>query len=142
MQKFLGIILALLVATALPSGAQHAGQQQADPPKQEKKPEAKPPASVAGKWNMSLDTPQGAMPATLDLKLEGKKVTGTLSGPQGDIALEGEFADGKLSFSITFQGGGGEMQITFNSALKEDGTLVGTFDFGQGQMNWKAERAK
>lgn len=40
------------------------------------------------------------------------------------------------------QGGGGEMSLTFSGAFKEDGTLAGTLDFGQGALNWRAERVK
>ena len=50
--------------------------------------------------------------------------------------------DGKLSTVITIQGNGGSMNLTFTGAIKEDGTLAGTFDFGQGPMKWTATRAK
>ena len=136
----LRLALALLVVGAVPAAAQ---QQTPPPPATQDKPaDAKAPSSIAGKWDMTAETPQGATPVTLVMKLDGKKVTGTLAGPQGEIPLEGEFADGKLTMTITIQGGGGEMSVTFNGTLKEDGTLAGTFDFGQGAMNWKATRAK
>jgi hypothetical protein len=134
------LALALLVTGAVPASAQQ--QTPPPPPAQEKPADAKAPASIAGKWDMTAETPQGTTPVTLVMKLDGKKVTGTMSGPQGEIPLEGEFADGKLSMTITIQGGSGDMSITFTGALKEDGTLAGTFDFGQGAMNWKAQRAK
>ncbi|HYN07529.1 MAG TPA: hypothetical protein VES67_09080 [Vicinamibacterales bacterium] len=133
-----GICLTLFVGSMAP-----AAQQQTPPPAQEKPAEAKAPASIAGKWNMTVDTQQGSMPVTLVMKLDGKKVTGTVTSQQGETPLEGEFAENKLTFWIKFQGGGGEMNITFNAThKKEDDTLSGTWDFGQGAMNWKAERAK
>jgi uncharacterized lipoprotein YajG len=136
----LRLALALLFVGAVPAAAQ---QQTPPPPATQDKPaDAKAASSIAGKWDMTAETPQGATPVTLVMKLDGKKVTGTLTGPQGEIPLEGEFADGKLTMTITIQGGAGEMSVTFNGTLKEDGTLAGTFDFGQGAMNWKATRAK
>ena len=42
------------------------------------------------------------MQSTLDVKEDGKKVTGTLTSPQGAGPIEGEFADGKLTFSMSF----------------------------------------
>ena len=82
-----------------------------------------------------------ASPAIAQQKIKIGFIT-TMSGPQGEIPMEGEFADGKLTMSISFQGNGGSMNITFNGALKDDGTLAGTFDFGQGEMKWSATRAK
>ncbi len=91
---------------------------------------------------MSAETPNGTTAVTLVIKLDGKKVTGTMTGPQGDIPHEGEFADGKLTTAISFQGSSGQMNITFTGAMKEDGTMAGTFDFGQGEMKWTATRSK
>ena len=45
-------------------------------------------------------------------------------------------------FWLSMSGGGGDFSITFQGAMKEDGSLAGTFDFGQGAMAWKATRAK
>jgi hypothetical protein len=116
--------------------------QQTPPPAQEKPAEPKAAATIAGKWDLSAETPQGVTAATLVIKLDGKKVTGTMTGPQGELPHEGEYVDGKLTTAITIQGNGGTMNITFTGGLKEDGTMAGTFDFGQGAMNWKATRAK
>ena len=132
-----GIGLALIVASAAP-----AARQQAPPLAQEKPSETKAPASIAGKWDMSAETPNGTTAVTLVIKLDGKKVSGTMTGPQGDIPHEGEFVDGKLTTAISFQGSSGQMNITFTGAMKEDGTMAGTFDFGQGEMKWTATRSK
>lgn len=135
------VVAALAASPSL--GAQSANQQ--SPPSQTKpeaKPESKPPASIAGKWNMTVDTQQGAMQSVLDFKLDGKKVSGTVASPQGEIGLEGEYADGKLTFSIVFQGSSGSLTLVFNGAQKENGTLAGTMDYGQGQSPWRAERPK
>jgi hypothetical protein len=142
MKQLLTIIAALTMVTGVSVYAQQSGQQAPPAEKPQPKTEAKTPPSIAGKWNMTVNTEQGAMAVVLELKLDGKKLTGTLTSDRGETALEGEYADGKLSFAISFQGGGGEMTIGFSGALKEDGTLAGTMDFGQGQMAWKAERPK
>ena len=135
--------LTLVISTAATNAAPQSGQQTPPPAAAAEKPaDAKAPASIAGKWDMSAETPQGTMPVTLVIKLDGKKVTGTMASAQGETPMEGEFADGKLTWAIVFQGGSGSMNITFNGALKDDGTLAGTFDFGQGEMKWSATRAK
>lgn len=118
-------------------------QQQTPPPAQEAKPEAKKEApSIAGKWNVSVETPQGARNSTLDLKLDGKKVTGTMASEMGETPVTGEYAEGKLTFSITIDAGGQQLALTFIGASKADGTIVGTLDFGQGEMAWTAARPK
>lgn len=57
---------------------------------------------IVGTWKTSFDTPVGAMENTFQLKVDGDKVTGTISGGALDAL---EIADGKLdgdkiSFSI------------------------------------------
>ena len=117
--------------------------QQQTPPAQESKPEAKKEApSVAGKWNVSVDTPSGSRASTLDLKVDGKKVTGTMASEMGETPVAGEYADGKLTFSITIDAGGQQLTLAFVGAFKADGTIAGTIDFGQGEMAWTAARAK
>jgi hypothetical protein len=140
MKRFTVLTLALAFAAAVPLVAQQAQSQSG--PKPEPKTEPAAAAPVAGKWNMSIDGPQGSMAAYLDLKVESKKVSGSIASDMGEQALEGEWADGKLTFWIMMNGGGSDFSITFVGTMKEDGSMAGTFDFGQGPMNWKATRAK
>ena len=143
MHRFISAVVALglavggsaLVAQAQ-SGAQ--GQEQKPAPKADEK----AAASVAGKWTMSLETQNGTMTPGLDLKQDGKKVTGTLASPQGEAPLSGEYADGKLKFNVSFQGNNGQMDLVFVASLKPDGTLAGTMNYGQGELSWTAARAK
>ncbi len=134
MRKVISTAAVATVLVALPAVA----AAQADPAKPEP---AKPPASIAGKWTLMIDPGQGPMQLPMELKLDGKKLTGTIIGPQGDPAqLEGEFADGKATWVLTVEGGA--MQITFKAALKEDGSLAGTLVFDAGEFAWTATRVK
>jgi hypothetical protein len=134
--------IALTIAVVLSAGlspALGAGQDPQTPPA------AKPadkPATIAGKWNGSVDPGNGPTYFVLDLKLDGKKVTGSLTGDYGTSAIDGEFADGKLTFSITVDTPNGALTVAFTSTLKDD-ALTGTADLGQmGSFPFKAERAK
>ena len=103
--------------------------------------------SIAGKWNLSLEGPQGAMAVTLTLKLDGSKVTGTFANPQfgGDAPLSGEYKDGKLSFTVSLDGGpGGAMSLGFTAKFKDkdDDTLVGNLAGPMGDVPWTATRVK
>jgi len=99
-------------------------------------------AGVAGVWKLSFQTDQGAVDADMTLKQDGKKVTGTLTSPQGDAPLEGTFEKGKLVLSLSVDAGGQALTITFDGMLEKD-TLKGNVDFGGfGSATWAATRAK
>jgi hypothetical protein len=132
-------IAALVAAISTPLVAQQAPPAPAKP---DAKTDAKPAPALPGKWAMSVDTPNGGRQVTMTLALEGKKVTGTLVSDEGETALAGEYVDNKLSFAITMEANGSSLQIGFTGAFKDDGSLAGTMDFGQGAMNWTAQRMK
>ena len=102
------------------------------------------PAAIDGNWNMTVTMPDGTpMPVATVFKTEGKKLTGTLTSPQGETPLEGEYADGKIKFGISVPGEGGQaMTIGFAGDLKDDGTLAGVASGPMGELPWKAERVK
>ena len=121
----------------------NAGQAQGQPPTQAK-PEAKTEAAspFAGKWNVNVQNPNGTVDSTMDLKVDGKKVTGTLSSQMGDAKLEGEVADAKLTVWFSMDANGQTLNITFVGTVQKDGSLAGTLSFGQGELNWTATKAK
>jgi len=130
---FAAALLSIAVAGAPVSV--YAAQDQASPAPADTK-------SVDGKWALDIQTEQGAMSATLDLKSEGKKVTGTITSPQGDAPLVGEFEDGKLAFGISIETPEGAMAIGFAGAMKDDGTMAGTLSGPFGEAPWTAARVK
>jgi len=44
--------------------------------------------AVEGKWNLKIKTPMGEQGGVLDLKTEGGKLTGNMSGNMGSVAIE------------------------------------------------------
>ena len=141
MKKLVSTLATLAFAVATVA-AQGGGQSAPPQSKPEQKGEAKSAPSPAGKWDVSVQSQQGQMASTLDMKLDGKKVTGTMASQMGESPVAGEFADGKLRFSITVQTNNGGIEVVFNGAFKEDGSLAGTLDYGQGPTNWTATRVK
>lgn len=112
------------------------------PPAAAAKPADAKTMTIAGNWNISLDAGQGPMDIAAVMKLDGKKLTGTLSSQMGDVALEGEFADGKTTFAISFDGGGGAMNITFTGTMKDADNMTGTMSGPMGEIPWVGKRAK
>ena len=113
-----------------------AGQAPQEPKKDLSK------VAIDGKWNMSLDGPQGPMAILMTLKLDGTKVTGSLNSQMGDTPLEGQYAEGVLNFGITFDGGGGSMQIAFAGKLTDENTMAGSLSGPMGDIPWSAVRVK
>lgn len=101
-------------------------------------------ASVAGKWAISVTNDQAPMEAGLTLTQNGTKVVGTFTSDHtGEAPLDGEFANGTLTFSITLHGSSDpQMRIDFIAKMKDDGTLAGTLKGPMGEMQWTATRAK
>src|SRR5687767_463034 len=127
-RKMIGLIVAVAALAAAPLVA--ASQAK--------------PATIDGTWNMTVTGPDGAtMPTVTALfKTEGKKLTGSLTGQQGEIPLEGEFTAPRIAFAITIPQDSGPMNIGFAGSVKEDGTLAGVATGPFGELSWKAERVK
>lgn len=104
-------------------------------------PAAKPAdvaATVAGNWTISMDFGQGPTDLTAAFKLEGKKVTGAITSPMGEVPLEGQFDAGKLTFGIDVQG----MSIGFAGTLKDADNMTGTMSGQMGEIPWVGKRVK
>ena len=92
---------------------------------------------ITGEWAATADAQGMTIPFTLNLKLEGDKVTGTSASDQGTTSLsKGAWSNNKLTFTLDTPNG----VIGFTAMLKE-GKLVGEFDFA-GQMTGKWEAKK
>lgn len=135
MQK-VALLAIVAVVFALMLQPAYAGQDKQEPAKDLSK------VTLDGKWNMSLDSPQGPMSILLTLKVDGTKVTGTLNSQMGETTLEGQYAEGVLNFGISFDGGGGTMQISFAGKLTDENTMAGSLSGPMGDIPWSAVRVK
>ncbi len=83
----------------------------------------------------------------LQLKQDGKSLTGTLMMPNGDVPLKGSLdgsdlvLEGKMEAS---PGGFPAGALKIGGTVKEDGTMAGKISMGgnHGGMEWTAERMK
>lgn len=134
MKKAALILCAALLAVPAVSA------QQTPPPT----PPAAPPAAkadaatVAGNWVISMDYGQGPTDIAAVFKLDGKNVTGSLTSPAGETPVEGQFAEGKLTFAIDVQG----MALSFTATLKDPDNMTGTMGGQLGDIPWAAKRVK
>lgn len=95
-------------------------------------------ADVGGKWIGDVSTPDGqTLSLTFTFKLDGDKVTGTVTGPTGDI----EIADGKmdgdtLNFGLNVDAGGQQLSFKCTGKLDGDDQLKIMMN-GGGEMNFQ-----
>ena len=96
-------------------------------------------ADAAGTWDVSFNTPNGPIAASLTLKKDGEKLTGSIAGPQGEVALQGTQKDKAVSVNFTVQTPNGPIAIVM-SGNQDGDAIAGTMDFGQGQGEWSGKR--
>ena len=78
-------------------------------------------ADVTGIWKGEINGPNGSFSLTYSFKQDGSKLTGTVTGPQGDpLQLEeGKVDSGKLHFVVNVPMNGG-MKVTNDGEVKGD----------------------
>jgi hypothetical protein len=121
--KSVVLTVALVLASALPSDARQA-------------------VDLAGKWDVSITTPQGSMPpAPLELKKEGDKWVGVFYTSQGNAAVEATVKDKAVTILLEpYQTPEGPLEISMTGTVEGDG-MTGTMDIGgRMQLEWSAKR--
>jgi hypothetical protein len=93
-----------------------------------------------GRWDVVLNAPDGAHKATLTLKKDGEKLTGTIGNADGEIPVEGTQSGSDITVSFTYRGGDSPMLITLKGAQKSD-SISGTATFGDAAGDWTGTRA-
>jgi hypothetical protein len=74
-------------------------------------------ADISGKWSGQVPSRGETAAATFTFKVDGEKLTGSMTGPQGDVALE----EGKVSGDqISFTTAGGNAKILFKGTIAGD----------------------
>ena len=96
---------------------------------------------ASGRWEATFYTQQGPLPATVVLKKDGEKLTGTVTSQQGELAVSGTQKGNDIALNATLDMGNGP--VTLSITGKQDGdSMTGSVDFGgQGQADWGAKRA-
>ena len=98
--------------------------------------------AVSGSYNVTMKTPMGERPATLNLAEDGSGLTGTFASERGSTELLEPVATGdEVKFSMMFNGAMGEMKLDFEGKVDGD-SIGGTVQFGSfGSGTWSGTRA-
>ena len=116
--KTLTTVMVCALAAAVPAAAQDA----------------------SGTWATTFTTPDGPRPATMKLNKSGEKLTGTIAGDLGEVAIEGAQKGADITLAFVIQMGDGPFNISMSG--RQDGdALAGLADYnGAGQGDWSARR--
>ena len=100
---------------------------------------------VAGTWKSSFTNQNGQVrESTFKLKVEGDKLTGTVSGRNNDTAIsEGKVKDDEISFQVTREANGNKVTTKYTGKVSGD-TIKGKSETqrdGQPQTrDWVAKK--
>lgn len=97
--------------------------------------------SAAGSWNITTKSPMGSQEGTLNLDVDGDRLTGTMSAAQGSMELQDGRIDGNdLSWSAKMTS---PMPMTLEFRASVDGdTISGTVKLGAfGKATFEGRRA-
>jgi cytochrome c556 len=105
-------LLTILVAAAAIAGTRQTG------------------ASVAGSWDITIESPQGKRTGLLVIKQEGDKLTAMMKSPRGERPFDSvTVKDGMITLVMTAQVQGQDMVMTYKGKV-DKGTMGGDADFG------------
>jgi hypothetical protein len=100
-------------------------------------------AKPEGTWKWTFERNGEKVETTLKLKLEGDKLTGTITGRDGKETPieEATFKDGEVKFQVTRERDGNKIAVKYSGKISGD-TIAGKSEAGERSRDWKAERSK
>jgi len=94
-------------------------------------------ADATGKWVGSIETPNGPIELTYDLKVDGEALSGTVASAMGSLPItDGKVAGDTLTYKVTIE----NSVITHEAKINDAGdeiTIKATGDFGTSEYKVK-----
>ena len=101
-----------------------------------------PIADLNGKWNVVLSIAgMGEIPAVANLKQEGDKLSGTLSGPAGDLVIAGTVTGRTVKIDFEADTPQGKLPVTMTGDMGDTSVTGKASIAGLGEADWTATRA-
>ncbi len=98
---------------------------------------------AGGKWDVTVKTPGGELPASAMLIEDAGKITGTFGSPMGEVPVTGTIDGKALKLTVQAQTPQGAMTVIMTGDIDGDTIVNGKAEIaGVGQMEWTAKRAK
>jgi hypothetical protein len=102
-------------------------------------------ADVSGKWNAQVPGRGGqTRDTTFNLKVDGDKLTGAMTGPQGDVEIkDGTISGNNISFKVNLEFNGNSIVLLFKGVASGDQIKFTREREGAGQtQEFTAKRAR
>ncbi len=102
------------------------------------------PANVAGAWQMTVNSDQGALTMVLTIQQDGGTIKGTSKSDFGESPLEGTVKGNTIDFIVHVKSDNGDFDIEHTGTVDGD-TMKGTFKMpGNADFSgqWSATRQK
>jgi hypothetical protein len=102
-------------------------------------------ADVTGKWTGQVPTRDGGTrEATFNFKQDGEKLTGTMTGPQGDIELkDGAVKGDDVSFNVALSFNGNDVKLIYKGKVAgEEIKFTRTREGADQKQEFTVKRAK
>ncbi|HUR33455.1 MAG TPA: hypothetical protein VM032_06645 [Vicinamibacterales bacterium] len=95
-----------------------------------------------GKWDIKLAIAgMGEIPATAVIKQEGDKLTGTLSGPAGDLVIAGTVNGRTVKIDFEAETPQGKLPVSMTGDMGATSVTGKASIAGMGEADWTATRA-
>lgn len=97
---------------------------------------AAPAADITGKWKAEFQTPNGTRESTFDFKVDGEKLTGTVTGARGGAneITEGKISGDDISFVVVRKFQEREMKQQYKGKVSGDQIKL---DVTMGERNFE-----
>ncbi len=96
--------------------------------------------SVAGTWNLQIQTDQGTGTPSFRFLQDGDKLTGQYKGMFGEAPVTGSLKGAEIKFAVKVSGQGQEFTIAYSGTVSGD-TMQGTVKFGdQGEATFTGKK--
>lgn len=103
---------------------------------------AAPISDLNGKWDVKLVIAgMGEMPAVAVMKQDGNKITGTLSGPAGEMPIAGTVTGKSLKIDFEADTPQGKIPVTMTGDIGSTSVTGKATIAGMGEADWTATRA-
>ena len=97
--------------------------------------------SVAGDWDITIDSPQGSRTVAMSLKQDGEKLDGLFKSQMGELPLAGTLTGSDLKLTFTLNMGGTPLDVVMTGKVEGEG-FGGKADFGgMAEGTFSAKRA-